>query len=112
MKTKVSEAGPVRVLALDGKLLLGNGDGDLEKAMNALLTEGHKKIVIDTAGVSQLDSGGLGAMVAYCFKRAKDRQATVKLVIPGNTRINLAAQTCLGLLFELHDNEKSAIASL
>jgi anti-anti-sigma factor len=112
MKTKVMDAGPVRVLSLEGKLMLGNGDGDLEKAMDALLTEGHKKIVIDTAGVSHLDSGGLGAMVAYCFKRAKDRQATVRLVIPGNTRINLAAQTCLGLLFELHDNETSAIASL
>ncbi|MBI2402726.1 MAG: hypothetical protein HYV20_08335, partial [Gemmatimonadetes bacterium] len=41
---------------------------------------------------------------------AKDRQAAVRLVIPKNTQINLAAQTCLGLLFEIHDNEKVAIA--
>lgn len=111
MKTKVTEAGPVRILALNGKLLFGNGDGDLEKAITALLSEGQKKIVINTEGVTHLDSGGLGAMVAYCYKRAKDRQAAVRLVIPKNTQINLAAQTCLGLLFEIHDNEKVAIAS-
>ena len=110
MKTFVKDAGKAKIVGCEGKLYLGNGDEDLAKAMKAVLSEGHKRVVLDLAGVTAMDSAGLGEVVA-CKKRALDNKAEVKIVIPPTSKIPLHVQTCIRLAFDVFDDTTKASGS-
>lgn len=56
--------GDVAVLGLQGRLVAGVGDVMLRDAMNELLADGWRKILLDLSGVSHIDSSGVGELVA------------------------------------------------
>jgi anti-anti-sigma regulatory factor len=112
MAIKSSSAGKVRILHPRGPIFHGNrGQEDIEKGMQATLDEGHKRIVVNLEAVPAIDSGGTGTMVRFCYLRAKDKGATVKLVIPKSSPLPMHVQTCLRLLLETFENEAGAVAS-
>ena len=55
--------GDVVVLDLKGKITLGEGDELLKDKVNSLVNQGHKKVVLNLAGVPYIDSAGLGEVV-------------------------------------------------
>lgn len=57
-------AGDVVILEFSGRLVIGDGDSQASKTIAALLTAGERKILIGMAGVSALDSSGVGELVA------------------------------------------------
>ncbi len=60
------------VLEMTGKITMGNDCRHLEWTAEKLVTENHKKVIFDLAGVTHVDSTGIGiiVMVAGQMKRA------------------------------------------
>lgn len=91
--------GPATILDLQGKLILGDGDGLLKDEVNSLLSQGRRQIVLNLAGVPYIDSAGLGQLIASATtvtrqggrlsllnvtKRVQDLLAIVKLLTAFN----------------------------
>ena len=67
MQIEERTAGDIIILDLTGKMTLGEGDEILKDKINSLVLDGHKKIVLNLAGVPYIDSSGLGEIVTYVY---------------------------------------------
>lgn len=66
-ETKTERIEPdITVVAILGKLNLGNSLMTVENSIRRLVEEGARKLVIDLAGLSAIDSSGIGMMVSCC----------------------------------------------
>jgi anti-sigma B factor antagonist len=110
MKTVVRAVGQVSVVDLSGKITIGEGDVVLRDKVLELLDGGHSKILLSLEKVSYMDSAGIGELVA-CFKKAREKGGTVKLLKPSGKVEDLLQLTKLWEVFEIFDEEKQAIAS-
>jgi len=58
------------ILDLKGKITLGDGDERVKERVNSLVNQGRRKIALNLADVSYIDSAGLGELVrAYTTLR-------------------------------------------
>ena len=58
------ETDGVSVVALDGRIVMGEESNSLRERVKTLIGEGKKKIVLNMANVKYIDSAGLGILVA------------------------------------------------
>ncbi len=58
----------VAVIALTGKVMLGANTSAIEELINSLIAQGVRKIVVDLAGVTHIDSTGIGVFIASLGK--------------------------------------------
>ena len=58
------EVGSVTIVDAHGQIVLGEESSALRKVLNDLLSSGHKKILLNLADVSYIDSSGLGSLVS------------------------------------------------
>ena len=58
------QAGDVTVLDMSGKITIGEGSVALRTAIRRLLEEGKKRILLNLAQVSYIDSSGIGELVS------------------------------------------------
>jgi len=100
----------VDVLDIEGRIVLGEESNSFREKVKSLLAAGHKKIVLNLANVSYIDSAGLGTLVAV-FDSARKQDATVKLANLGSKFRELLQVTRLMTVFETYDNEAAAIQS-
>ena len=110
MKTSVRTVGQVSVVDLSGKITIGEGDVVLRDKVVELLDGGHSKILLSLEKVSYMDSAGIGELVA-CFKKAREKGGTVKLLKPSGKVEDLLQLTKLWEVFEIFDEEAPAVAS-
>lgn len=110
MKSAVRQSGDVAVVDLSGKITIGEGDVVLRDRVHALLEEGKKRILLNLEKVSYMDSAGIGELVA-CYKRAREKGGTLKLLKPSGKVQDLLQLTKLEEVFETFDSEKEALAS-
>jgi len=110
MKTTVRTVGQVAVVDLSGKITIGEGDVVLRDKVLELLDGGHSKILLSLEKVSYMDSAGIGELVA-CFKKAREKGGTVKLLKPSGKVEDLLQLTKLWEVFEIFDEEKAAVDS-
>jgi anti-sigma B factor antagonist len=110
MKATIREVGDIRVVDLNGRITIGEGDIVLREKVNELLTGGHAKILLNLEKVKYMDSAGIGELVA-CYKRSKDHKGTVKLLNPSGKVYDLLQLTKLEEVFETFRDEKEALAS-
>jgi anti-sigma B factor antagonist len=104
------QIGDVTVLDLVGKITQTDSNGRLKEKVTALVTEGHKKLVLNLSGVSYVDSSGLGETVA-CYTTAKGKGGEVKLV-GATVRIKeLLVMTKLVTVFDSYDKLEEGIAA-
>ena len=54
----------ITVLVLTGQITLDDGDLAFGKRVDALVASGRLKILVDLAGVTYIDSSGVGMMAA------------------------------------------------
>ena len=54
----------VTVMDVSGRIVLGEESSTLREALKTLATNGQKKVLVNLAGVSYIDSSGLGALVS------------------------------------------------
>jgi len=65
------EVDGVVVVALDGRIVLGEESNALREKVKSLLADGKKKIVLNMDNITFIDSAGLGTLVASHHTRRK-----------------------------------------
>jgi len=104
------EVDGVTVLDLGGQIILGEGSVQLREAMRDLMSKGIKNILLNLGNVNYIDSSGLGELVS-AFTTAKNQSAELKLLSLTKKVHDLLQITKLYTVFDIYDDEASAIAS-
>ena len=104
------ESDGVTILSLDGKLIVGEATAALKEQIKQLTEEGIRKLILDLAKVDYIDSSGLGTLV-YSYSTFRKQNGTLKLVNLSRRNIELMLLTKLETVFEVYDNEQSAVDS-
>jgi anti-sigma B factor antagonist len=112
MSFKVSQrkSEDVTVLDVSGRIVLGEQTTDLLQTLRNLATGGERKILLNLAEVSYVDSAGLGALVRS-HTAVTEQEGHLKLLhVPAKVQ-TLLKITKLSSLFESYDDEATAIKS-
>jgi anti-sigma B factor antagonist len=104
------EVDGVTVLGLSGRITLGEGSVQLRDAIRDLISNGQKHILLDLGDVNYIDSSGLGELVS-AYTTARNQGATLKLLKLTKKVHDLLQLTKLYTVFDIYDDEASAIAS-
>ncbi len=112
MALKITErvVNGIEVLDLDGRIVLGEESNAMREKVKQLLAQNKKKIVLNMANVTYIDSAGLGTLVAS-FHSARTQGATLKLANLGQKFREVLQVTKLLTVFEVHESEAAAVAS-
>lgn len=110
MQIKQRTANGVVIFDPKGKLVLGEGDMMVREAVREALTGGHKRIILNMAEVTYIDSAGLGALVSAYSTAQREGGNIVLLNLTAKVQ-DLLAITQLITIFECYDDEKEAVAS-
>jgi len=110
LKTTTREVDGVTVVALDGRIVLGEESNALRERVKSLVAEGKKKIVLNMANISFIDSAGLGTLVA-AHHSAKGQGASLRLCHLGAKFSEVLQITKLMTIFEVYNTEAEAVAS-
>ena len=110
MQIHTRRAGDVVILDLKGNLVRGVGDELLREAVDRLLAERSRKVLINLSDVSFVDSSGIGELVAS--KKVADQLGTsLKLMqLPERVKHTLKLSLILPL-FETYSSEEEALAA-
>jgi anti-sigma B factor antagonist len=104
------EVDGVSVLALDGRIVLGEESNALREKVKSLIAEGKKKTVLNMNNVTFIDSAGLGTLVAL-HHSARSNGAQLKLCHLGTKFREVLQITKLLTVFDVYDTEAAAVAS-
>ncbi len=110
MKATVRKLGRVAVVDIVGKITIGEGDVLLRQKVQELLEAGESRILLNLEKVKYMDSAGIGELVA-CYKRAKEKEGTVKLLNPSGKVYDLLQLTKLEEVFDTYRDEGEALGS-
>jgi anti-sigma B factor antagonist len=102
--------GDVTVLDIEGKILLGEGDVQLNKKIADLIGRKESKILLNLSQVPYMDSGGLGEVVRS-FTTVKREGGELKLVGVTARIKDLMTITKLHTVFDIYDTEAEGVAS-
>ena len=100
----------VTVLDLSGRITLGEGSVQLRDAIRDLIGKGQKHLLLDMGDVNYIDSSGLGELVS-AYTTARNQGAALKLLKLTKKVHDLLQLTKLYTVFDIYDDEASAIAS-
>lgn len=103
-------SGPVAILDLTGQIRLGETNINLHKAVHELVDAGDKNVLLNLAGVTHIDSSGLGELVAGHATLEKNG-GVMKLLNLNDRVTELMVMTKLLTVFDTFDNEAEAVAS-
>ena len=104
------QAGDVTVLDLGGKITIGEGSVSLRSAIRRLIEEGKKKILLNLAQVSYVDSSGIGELVSSYTTIGREN-GQLKIVNLTQKIQDLLAITKLLTVFDVYDDEATALNS-
>lgn len=110
MKSQLRDRGDVRIVELSGKITIGSGDVKIRELIDESLAAGKKNIVLDLAGVSTIDSSGIGEMVA-CYTTVTKRGGHLKLLRLSPKINDILQVTQLITVFDVFDDEAEAVRS-
>ncbi|MGH9256455.1 MAG: STAS domain-containing protein [Vicinamibacterales bacterium] len=105
--------GDVAIVRVSGEITLKRGgDAMLHDKVRSLIEQGHKRVLVDMAGVSYIDSAGLGELV-QAYSTTRNHGGSLKLFNPTERLRNLLVLTQLTALFGKcdYDDEAQALAS-
>jgi anti-sigma B factor antagonist len=104
------EVDGVTVLELSGRITLGEGSVQLRDAIRDAIAKGQRNILVDLGEVNYIDSSGLGELVS-AYTTARNQGAKLKLLKLTKKVHDLLQLTKLYTVFDIYDDEASAIAS-
>lgn len=99
----------VAVVDCDGRLVFGEESASLRDAVRSLLLI-NKEIVLNLGGVSYIDSGGLGTLVAL-YTTAQNSGGAIRLASLTKRVGDLLQVTKLVTVFEVHETVEQAVNS-
>ena len=110
LKITNREIDGVAVVALDGRIVLGEETNALREKVKALLAEGKKKIVLNMDNAKQIDSAGLGTLVGL-HSSAKTLGGSLRLCNLGTNFREVLQITKLLTVFDVSNTEADAVRS-
>jgi anti-sigma B factor antagonist len=110
LKMTSREVDGVTVVALEGRIVLGEESNALREKIKSMVGEGKKKIVLNMDGVTFIDSAGLGTLVA-AHHSAKGQGASLRLCHLGTKFQEVLQITKLMTIFDVYNTEAEAVAS-
>jgi anti-sigma B factor antagonist len=110
MHVEVRQIQDVMILDLKGRLTAGLGDQILRDAIDELLAENRKKILLNLSEVAFVDSAGIGVLVAG-LRPARRVGAELKLLNLGERVYSTLDMARLLPTFETYDEEGEAVRS-
>ena len=110
MKIELRTVRDVYILDCSGKITLGEETMSMRNTVKDVLKSGAQKILVNLAGVTYIDSAGVGELVGS-YVTAGNSGAKLKLLgLTGKLREVLTI-TKLLTVFEVFDNETAAVLS-
>jgi anti-sigma B factor antagonist len=110
LEVKERQAGDVTILDLNGSVRMGEGAIALRNAIRSLVEQGKKKILLNLAAVKNVDSSGIGELIANYTTISRDG-GQLKLLNLTEKIQNLLVITKLLTVFDSYDNEAEALNS-
>ena len=107
LSTRVEKG--VTIVDCDGRIVFGEESALLRDTLKKLIVE-SSQIVLNLGGISYIDSGGLGTLVAL-YTSAQNAGGAVKLANLTQRVDDLLQVTKLLTVFEVYDSEQKAIDS-
>ena len=99
----------VTIVDCDGRIVFGEESALLRDTLKKMIVE-NSQIILNLSGVSYVDSGGLGTLVAL-YTTAQNAGGAVKLANLTERVDDLLQVTKLLTVFEVYDSEEKAIES-
>jgi anti-sigma B factor antagonist len=110
LRANSRDIGGVIVIDLDGRITLGDGSALLRDLIRENLDQGRKKLLLNLAAISYLDSTGLGELVSG-YRLVKSNGGELKLLNLNKKVTDLLQVTKLYTVFDIHNDEAQAVAS-
>jgi len=110
LEVKERQAGDVTILDMDGAVRMGEGAIALRNAIRGLAAQGKRKILLNLGGVKNVDSSGIGELIANYTTISRDG-GQLKLLNLTEKIQNLLVITKLLTVFDSYDNEAEALNS-
>jgi len=107
---KERQAGDVTVLDLKGRVRVGGATVALHKSFRSLVQEEKILILLNLAGVTHIDSSGLGELISSHIT-VFNKGGEIKLVQLTETLRELMTVTKLLTIFDVYENEADALLS-
>lgn len=103
-------SGGVVILDLKGKIRLGDENINLHETLRRLVEKGEKRVLLNLAEVSSIDSSGLGELVGG-YTTLERNGGEMKLMHLTDSVAELMMITKLLTVFDVFENEEIAVAS-
>lgn len=112
MELTISERIKEGVVILDakGQMVAGESADRLRERLKAMAEAGPANVILNLAHVDYIDSSGLGALV-MSFSALRKKEGTLKLLNLTRRNVELLVLTKLETVFEVYDDEQSAVNS-
>ncbi len=109
LKMRVRDVDGVAVVDCAGRIVFGDEAASLRETVRKVISE-NKRVVLNLAEVSYIDSGGLGTLVGL-YTTARAAGGNVKLASLTHRVDDILQVTKLLTVFDVYDDEKQALAS-
>ena len=110
LKAENRQVDGVTVVDLSGRIVLGEATTTLREALQNLVSQGQKKILLNLGEVSYIDSSGLGALVGG-YTTLTGQSGQLKLLNLTKKVQDLLQITKLLTVFEVFSDEATAVQS-
>lgn len=110
MKASTRQIQDVTVVDLSGQIKLGEGSSVLRETVKDLLSKGHRKIVVNLAEITYIDSSGIGELIS-AFTSTRNQGGELKLLHLTKKTHDLLQITKLYTVFDVKDDEAQALAA-
>ena len=110
LKMRTRELNGIMIIDLGGQITLGEACAALRDEVRDQISHGFKKILLNLADVTYIDSAGLGELTG-AYTTVKNRGGALKLLSLTKRVHDLMQITKLYTVFDVYDEEKKAIAS-
>ena len=102
------QVGDVIILSVAGNIITGESAGMVQGLIRRILTEGHRKILLDMAHVIWVDSMGIGELASALVSVTHAGGQIKLLKVRGNIK-ELLSITGLHTVFAIYDDELEAL---
>jgi anti-sigma B factor antagonist len=110
MKATVRQVDSVTVVDVSGRITLGEGCSQLRELIRDQVSKGNKKVLLNLADVTYIDSSGIGELVS-AYTAVSNQGGQLKLLSLTKKVHDLLQITKLYTVFDVHDDEAKAISS-
>ena len=106
----VSQSNGIHLLKVHGRLTIGEPSEQLNQALQSVVQNGGRKVVINLNGVPQIDSSGISSLVRISIQLAREGGGVHLVCGPGRVRDALTVTRLIEAI-PTYDSDANAIAT-